>query len=166
MSLPMSKSKKAAAVTRPRKPAKSVPILAASPLPNPLPQRNVSPPSVDVGANGNDSENTSNKTNPLLARSKRKVPKSVSPPIAAASPAVIVSSLSTGGNNPGTPDLAALKAEKSTLHQMLRAYEKDFFKEHRRQVSSFADIRPVASQYRRYKDIKKAIAAVQQGGER
>lgn len=139
---------------------------AASPLPNPLPQRNVSPPSVDVGANGNDSENTSNKTNPLLARSKRKVPKSVSPPIAASSPAVTVSSLSTGGNNPGTPDLAALKAEKSTLHQMLRAYEKDFFKEHRRQVSSFADIRPVASQYRRYKDIKKAIAAVQQGGER
>lgn len=64
-------------------------------------------------------------------------------------------------------DLAALKAEKQRLHQMLRAYEKDFFKEHKRQVSSFADIRPVASNYRRYKEIKKAIAAiVQQGGER
>lgn len=64
----------------------------------------------------------------------------------------------------GTPsqDLAALKAEKGTLHQMLRSYEKDFFKEHKRQVSSFADIRPVASQYRRYKEIKKAIAALQQ----
>jgi hypothetical protein len=50
---------------------------------------------------------------------------------------------------------------------MLRAYEKDFFKEHKRQVSSFADIRPVASNYRRYKEIKKAIAAViQQGGDR
>jgi hypothetical protein len=41
---------------------------------------------------------------------------------------------------------------------MLRSYEKDFFKQHKRQVSSFADIRPVASQYRRYKEIKKAIA--------
>lgn len=55
-------------------------------------------------------------------------------------------------------DLASLKAEKATLHQMLRSYEKDFFKQHKRQVSSFADIRPVAAQYRRYKEIKKAIA--------
>lgn len=55
-------------------------------------------------------------------------------------------------------DLTSLKAEKATLHQMLRSYEKDFFKQHKRQVSSFADIRPVASQYRRYKEIKKAIA--------
>jgi len=55
-------------------------------------------------------------------------------------------------------DLASLKAEKATLHQMLRSYEKDFFKQHKRQVSSFADIRPVAGQYRRYKEIKKAIA--------
>ena len=55
-------------------------------------------------------------------------------------------------------DLTSLKAEKATLHQMLRSYEKDFFKQHKRQVSSFADIRPVAGQYRRYKEIKKAIA--------
>lgn len=55
-------------------------------------------------------------------------------------------------------DLASLKKEKATLHQMLRSYEKDFFKQHKRQVSSFADIRPVAAQYRRYKEIKKAIA--------
>jgi hypothetical protein len=45
---------------------------------------------------------------------------------------------------------------------MLRSYEKDFYKENKRQVSSFADIKPVASQYRRYKEIKKAIAALQQ----
>ncbi|KAL3918921.1 MAG: hypothetical protein SGILL_004014 [Bacillariaceae sp.] len=65
-------------------------------------------------------------------------------------------------------DLAGLKAEKGRLHQMLRSYEKDFYREHQRQVSSFADIRPVASQYRRYKEIKKAIAALQTGerGER
>ena len=55
-------------------------------------------------------------------------------------------------------DLASLKKEKATLHQMLRSYEKDFFKQHKRQVSSFADIRPVAAEYRRYKEIKKAIA--------
>ncbi|KAG7346274.1 hypothetical protein IV203_005342 [Nitzschia inconspicua] len=63
-------------------------------------------------------------------------------------------------------DLSVLKAEKGRLHQMLRSYEKDFYREHQRQVSSFADIRPVASQYRRYKEIKKAIAALQSSGER
>ena len=58
-------------------------------------------------------------------------------------------------------ELANLKTEKAKLHQMLRSYEKDFFKEHGRQVSSFAEIKPVASQYRRYKEIKKAIAVLQ-----
>ena len=64
------------------------------------------------------------------------------------------------GSRASSQDLASLKAEKATLHQMLRSYEKDFFKEHKRQVSSFADIRPVAGQYRRYKEIKKAIASL------
>ena len=45
---------------------------------------------------------------------------------------------------------------------MLRAYEKEFFRDHQRQVSSYADIRPVAAQYRRYKEIKKSIMALQQ----
>ena len=58
-------------------------------------------------------------------------------------------------------DLGALKTEKQALHQMLRSYEKDFFKKYNRQVSSYADIRPVASQYRRYKEIKKSIVALQ-----
>lgn len=79
-------------------------------------------------------------------------------------------SLHSGGEDSPSPspvltrrrmDLHALKAEKSQLHQMLRSYERDFFEEHRRQVSSFSDIRPVASQYRRYKEIKRAIAALQ-----
>jgi hypothetical protein len=81
----------------------------------------------------------------------------------------LLTSDSKGGGSSGSAplptDLRALKEEKGTLHQMLRSYEKDFFKEHNRQVSSFADIKPVASQYRRYKDIKKAIAA-QQAAER
>eukprot|EP00563_Minutocellus_polymorphus_P013283 CAMPEP_0181070072 /NCGR_PEP_ID=MMETSP1070-20121207/27289_1 /TAXON_ID=265543 /ORGANISM="Minutocellus polymorphus, Strain NH13" /LENGTH=1421 /DNA_ID=CAMNT_0023150929 /DNA_START=232 /DNA_END=4498 /DNA_ORIENTATION=- len=81
--------------------------------------------------------------------------KDKSPSGASASPSAAGSS---------SQDLASLKAEKGQLHQMLRSYEKDFFKLHNRQVSSFSDIRPVASQYRRYKEIKKAIAAKQQGG--
>lgn len=64
----------------------------------------------------------------------------------------------TSPSEVSSQDLTSLKAEKATLHQMLRSYEKDFFKREKRQVSSFADIRPVASQYRRYKEIKKAIA--------
>jgi len=83
--------------------------------------------------------------------------KDKSPSSASASPSAAGSS---------SQDLASLKAEKGQLHQMLRSYEKDFFKLHNRQVSSFADIRPVASQYRRYKEIKKAIAAAQQRGEK
>merc|ERR1712238_82450 len=62
-----------------------------------------------------------------------------------------------------TQDLTTLKAEKGRLHQMLRSFERDFFRENQRQVQSFADIRPVASQYRRYKEIKRAIAALQRG---
>lgn len=77
------------------------------------------------------------------------------------SPSSASGSPSAAGSS--SQDLASLKAEKGQLHQMLRSYEKDFFKLHNRQVSSFADIRPVASQYRRYKEIKKAIAAAQQG---
>jgi len=81
----------------------------------------------------------------------------------AAAPSVPVTSSPAGAP---TQDLSALKAEKQRLHQMLRSYEKDFYGQHKRQVASFADIRPVASQYRRYKEIKKAIAALQQSGER
>eukprot|EP00559_Dactyliosolen_fragilissimus_P007358 CAMPEP_0184870988 /NCGR_PEP_ID=MMETSP0580-20130426/39447_1 /TAXON_ID=1118495 /ORGANISM="Dactyliosolen fragilissimus" /LENGTH=1159 /DNA_ID=CAMNT_0027373403 /DNA_START=305 /DNA_END=3784 /DNA_ORIENTATION=+ len=58
-------------------------------------------------------------------------------------------------------DLQALKDEKQALHQKLRAYEKDFYRTHNKQVSSYDDIRPVAQQYRRYKEIKKQIAALQ-----
>jgi len=75
-------------------------------------------------------------------------------------------SSSSASSNPSpspTQDLATLKAEKSRLHQMLRSFERDFFRENQRQVQSFADIRPVASQYRRYKEIKRAIAALQRG---
>jgi hypothetical protein len=121
-----------------------------------FPQRTVSPTS---GSESGQSatEDAGFSASPKTARGKRKVPKSASPPIASApSAASSKSSLPT--------DLASLKIEKGQLHQMLRSYEKDFFREHKRQVSSFADIKPVASQYRRYKEIKRAIAAQQQMG--
>ena len=72
-------------------------------------------------------------------------------------------SASNSTSTAGT-DLASLRTEKGRLHQMLRSYERDFFREHQRQVSSFADIRPVAAQYRRYKEIKRQIASLQSGG--
>lgn len=121
------------------------PTLMPQATPAVLPQRTISPVSSTTSGN-EDSPSTSRKSK----TAQRTPPGSTGVPAGAPS-----------------QDLAALKAEKQRLHQMLRAYEKDFFKEHKRQVSSFADIRPVASNYRRYKEIKKAIAAiVQQGGER
>jgi hypothetical protein len=122
-----------------RKPASPVPPPQSSPTM--LAQRTVSPV-------GSDSEESGPRRSSQQSSSRRTSSSTSSP---AGAP---------------TQDLSALKAEKGRLHQMLRSYEKDFFKEHQRQVSSFADIRPVASQYRRYKEIKKAIAALQSSGER
>ena len=113
-------------------------------------QRTVSPSSGSDSGSGTDDAGTTRSSIPV-ARSKRKVPKSSSPPIATPSSSSAIPS-----------DLVALRAEKGQLHQMLRSYERDFFRDNRRQVSSFSDIRPVASQYRRYKEIKKAIAALQE----
>jgi hypothetical protein len=83
----------------------------------------------------------------------RRVPESSPPPEATTSSSV----------SPAQT-LNSLRAEKAELHQMLRSYERDFYEKHGRQVSSFSDIRPVASQYRRYKEIKRSIAALQQSG--
>ena len=124
-------------------------------------QRSTSPPlsrstsgsTPDIGDSDNAAEAAA-----TMARPKRKS----APPIVP--PTEVAPSTPTGAPS---QDMSALKVEKGKLHQMLRSYEKDFFKEHKRQVSSFADIKPVASQYRRYKEIKKAIAALQKGvGER
>lgn len=112
-------------------------------------QRTQSPPLGSSGSSGADSSGSEDlNPGPSIVRPKQR------------------NKTSTPSTPPGAPsqDLAALKSEKTKLHQMLRSYEKDFFKEHKRQVSSFADIKPVASQYRRYKEIKKAIAALQQQG--
>jgi hypothetical protein len=64
-------------------------------------------------------------------------------------------------NHSISSDLANLLNEKQSLHRLLRNYEKDFSRKNGRQVSCFEDIRPVARQYRKYKEIKKAIASRQ-----
>ena len=102
-------------------------------------QRTVSPPS------SSDGEEAPSES--MMGQSRRRMNRTESPPVAASSSV--------------PQEIAALKKEKQQLHQMLRSYERDFYRDHGRQVSSFADIKPVASQYRRYKDIKKAIAQLQ-----
>merc|ERR1712045_272669 len=79
----------------------------------------------------------------------------------------ISNSIPNGSSNPhgAVQELAALKTEKQNLHQMLRQYERDFFRMHNRQVASYTDIRPVASQYRRYKEIKRSISSLQARGQ-
>ena len=155
-------------------------VAPTSVAPVPMPQqRTVSPPS---GSEGSDDSAAGSRIslNPL-PRNRRKMPR----PVASLSSGVSTAGGSTtsgstvasipmstasasSGNNASSSssldglDLTALRAEKSNLHTMLRSYEKDFFRENNRQVNSFADIQPVASQYRRYKEIKKAIAARQQ----
>jgi len=64
-------------------------------------------------------------------------------------------------NHSMSSDLSHLLNEKQSLHRLLRNYEKDFSRKNGRQVSCFEDIRPVARQYRKYKEIKKAIATRQ-----
>jgi hypothetical protein len=132
-----------------------LPSPAQSPATSPPPQRTVSP-------SDSLSDDSPAKASPLPARSKRKLPKTSSPPIAAGFATSAAPTLPSTPSGTPSQDLSTLKVEKGQLHQMLRSYEKDFYKENKRQVSSFADIKPVASQYRRYKEIKKAIAALQQ----
>lgn len=131
-------------------------------------QLRVSPTSGSESGGNSGGEESPLRLNqiPLRGSANRvKIPKAASPPLVAGpgtASSSVTSSSSTSTAPPISQDLASLKAEKSQLHQMLRSYEKDFFREHKRQVSSFADIKPVASQYRRYKEIKKAIAAFQE----
>lgn len=123
------------------------------------PQRSPSPPLArSTSGSGHDSSSESDNATDSVPtiRSSRKS--------SSAPTALVVEAVPSTPTGAPSQDLSALKAEKGKLHQMLRSYEKDFFKEHKRQVSSFADIKPVASQYRRYKEIKKAIAALHKGG--
>lgn len=54
--------------------------------------------------------------------------------------------------------VAILKEEKVRLHQFIGSFEKKFFNEHHRHVSSFRDIKPEAAKYRKYKEIKTMLS--------
>lgn len=58
-------------------------------------------------------------------------------------------------------NIGEMKTEQQALHQMLQSYEADFCKKNSRQVTTYADVKPVAPFYKRYKEIKKEIAALQ-----
>lgn len=141
----------------------SAPVATGPPSPtNQQQQRAVTPPSEYLDDNNNADMARGTNSRNSGSSNNRKVP--LAPSLASTGSSSVSSggSSNTANTNPNAaPDLSALKAEKQTLHTMLRSYEKEFFREHRRQVSSFADIQPVASQYRRYKEIKKLIAKLQ-----
>lgn len=56
--------------------------------------------------------------------------------------------------------LTLLKVEQRRLHQSLKAFETEFFKQNQRHVKTAADIQVKASEYRRYGEIKKEIDAL------
>ena len=61
--------------------------------------------------------------------------------------------------------MEALRVEKKEIHSFLRRFEKDFYRKNKRQVSILADIQPVSSHYKRYKQIKKEMRALQKAKE-
>ena len=61
--------------------------------------------------------------------------------------------------------MEALRVEKKEIHSFLRRFEKDFYQKNKRQVSTWADIQPVSSHYKRYKQIKKEMKALQKAKE-
>merc|ERR1712176_164282 len=102
--------------------------------PSSTPNVNLSQRSVSTASTNQTSESRNEETIRRGNRNTRRLP----PKIVSISP---------------SQHFTALNVEKEQLHQMLRSYEKDCFREHRHQV-----IGPVASQYRRYKETKRVIA--------
>ncbi len=50
-----------------------------------------------------------------------------------------------------------LKAERKALNHIIKSYEIEFQKRHKRRVSSLRDTQPIASKYRRYVVVKKEL---------
>mmetsp|Transcript_11263 Transcript_11263/g.23712 ORF Transcript_11263/g.23712 Transcript_11263/m.23712 type:complete len:185 (-) Transcript_11263:221-775(-) len=57
--------------------------------------------------------------------------------------------------------IAALKKERKMLNLMIRNFEDDFYRKNNRKVSSLDDTLPMATYYRRYITVKKAIASIE-----
>lgn len=49
------------------------------------------------------------------------------------------------------------KKERALLRVKLDKYQKDFFKTHNRKIKYRNDIKPVAEEFKRYKDLKEEI---------
>lgn len=122
-------------------------------------RRNPIPSPMSISSHADTSLSNSLEDTPVIAPSRPRRPNH--------SQHNIGNNIPNGSSNPlgSGQELAALKTEKQNLHQMLRQYERDFFRMHNRQVASYTDIRPVASQYRRYKEIKRSISALQARGQ-
>jgi hypothetical protein len=85
--------------------------------------------------------------------------------VASSSAAVITGAGSSSSySSQEDPVLAALLAEKATLHKHLRAFEKEFRAAVGRKVATQGDILPVEREYRRYKEVKALIAQRTRGG--
>mmetsp|Transcript_19519 Transcript_19519/g.40891 ORF Transcript_19519/g.40891 Transcript_19519/m.40891 type:complete len:167 (-) Transcript_19519:444-944(-) len=50
-----------------------------------------------------------------------------------------------------------LKAERKALNHIIKSYEVEFQKRHKRRVSSLRDTQPIASKYRRYVVVKREL---------
>jgi hypothetical protein len=79
----------------------------------------------------------------------------------AKSTAVKAAAPAAASKQPKPGSLEALRVEKRTLQVQLRRFEEDFRRSNGRAVQFHSDIRPVESDYRRYKDLKKRIAKLE-----
>ncbi|KAL7464745.1 hypothetical protein ACHAXS_005083 [Conticribra weissflogii] len=58
-------------------------------------------------------------------------------------------------------NISALKKERKFLNLMIKTFEDDFYRKNNRKVSSLDDTLPMATYYRRYITVKKAIASLE-----
>jgi predicted nucleic acid-binding Zn-ribbon protein len=54
-----------------------------------------------------------------------------------------------------------MKKERAALRTKLDRYQKDFFKIHNRKIKYRNDIKEVADEFKRYKDLKEEIQALE-----
>ena len=80
------------------------------------------PPALDAPVSVSPAQNVENTSSPVHAHQARMPSDG--------------SAEAEGSSAEVSNDLAALRAEQATLHQALRSYERDFFRQHNRQVSS------------------------------
>jgi len=63
----------------------------------------------------------------------------------------------SGGSAVNALVVSELQEEKTRLLAALKAYEREFTKQHGRPVTKHEDIAPVSAEYKRYKEIKAIL---------